>query len=129
MRSRFAAFAMGLGDYLVETLAAEHPDLQLPRDELVRALSRAHERRRFMDLRVLEASAEGDRGEVLFYARIFERGEDGSFAELSTFRREGEAWRYADGVLVRADRLPRDVSRLDRAAFLDLARGSSSERA
>jgi SEC-C motif-containing protein len=127
MRSRFAAFALGLGDYLVKTLAEGHPDLLLPRGELALSFSRAHEKRRFLDLRILHASAEGPAGEVLFYARIFERGADRSFAELSTFRREGEAWRYATGVLVPAARLPKDARGLDRSAFLELARESAEE--
>lgn len=42
MRSRFAAFALGLGDYLVDTLAADHEDrAAAPREALVRELSRA----------------------------------------------------------------------------------------
>ncbi len=53
MRSRYAAFALGLGEYLVKTLAATHPDLDLPRDDLVRTLSRAKERQRFNGLRIL----------------------------------------------------------------------------
>ena len=39
--------------------------------------------------------AEGD--EVLFDARVFERGGHRSFAELSTFVREDGSWRYASG--------------------------------
>jgi SEC-C motif-containing protein len=58
---------------------------------------------------------------VLFHARIFERGTDRSFAELSLFLREGSAWRYASGVLVPAERLPGDLRSLDRSAFLALA--------
>jgi SEC-C motif-containing protein len=95
MRSRYAAFALGLGEYLVKTLAADHPDRALDEAALVRALSGAHERQRFLGLRIDEAWAEGDRGEVLFFARIFERGKDCSFTERSAFRREGGAWRYA----------------------------------
>jgi SEC-C motif-containing protein len=93
MRSRYAAFALGLGEYLVATLASSHPDLVIPRDELVRELSRAKDRQRFLGLRIVHAA--GD--EVLFDARIFERGQDRSFAELSTFARENGAWRYASG--------------------------------
>ena len=37
MRSRYAAFALGLGEYLVRTLPSTHPDLEKPRDELTRA--------------------------------------------------------------------------------------------
>jgi SEC-C motif domain protein len=121
MRSRFAAFALGLGPYLVQTLAAEHPDRGLPEVELAREFGRARERQRFLDLSILHAASEGDRGEVLFHARVFERGEDRSFAELSDFVREDGAWKYASGVLVQGADLPADPSTLDRAGFLALA--------
>jgi len=121
MRARWTAFALGRGDYLFETLASDHPDRAAPRDAAVRELSRARERQRFLRLTVLHSSASGDEGEVLFLARIFEKGQDRSFAELSAFRREEGAWRYASGVLVPADRLPPDPSGLRREAFLSLA--------
>ena len=40
---------------------------------------------------------EGERGQVLFFARLFERGIDRSFVELSEFRKEDGAWRYLSG--------------------------------
>jgi len=127
MRSRYSAFAMGLGDYLVKTLTAGHPDLATDRETLVRALSRFRSHQRFMGLTVLEASEDGDIGQVLFFARIFERGTNRSFAELSDFLREEGAWRYAAGVLVPSEALP-EASRthgegLTREAFLEIARG------
>jgi SEC-C motif-containing protein len=121
MRSRYGAFSLGLGAYLVKTLAHDHPDRALPREAYVLSLSRVRERQRFLDLVVLHASVEGDQGEVLFYARVFERGVDRSFAELSSFRREDRAWRYATGVLVPAEQLPEDAHALDRSGFLVLA--------
>jgi SEC-C motif-containing protein len=114
MRSRYAAFALGLGEYLVDTLASSHPDRALPREELARALGRARERQRFLGLRVQQASAEGDQGEVLFVARIFERGVDRSFAERSTFVKEQGAWRYAGGTLLPALDLPVVPTTIDR---------------
>jgi GNAT superfamily N-acetyltransferase len=63
---------------------------------------------------------------VLFHARIFERGEDRSFSELSTFVREDGAWRYASGVSLPAAELPPaprgggEATRLDREGFLAL---------
>jgi len=128
MRSRYAAFALGFGDYLVRTLAEDHDDRALPLAEHIRSLALAHHRQRFMDLRILHASTEGDRGEVLFYARIFERGQDRSFAELSSFQREGSAWRYASGLHVPAERLPEDMRTLDKPAFLALAREGADGR-
>src|SRR5262249_49728903 len=106
MRSRYAAFAIGLGDYLVDTLSAEHADRTHPRNELVRAYGQARNKQRFMGLRIVDASENGPTGEVLFVARIFERGADRSFAELSHFVREAGGWRYADGTLVTREQLP-----------------------
>jgi SEC-C motif-containing protein len=97
MRSRYAAFALGLGEYLVGTLTHDHPDRAFDEAALTRQLSQAHERQRFLGLRIDEARAEGDRGEVVFFARIFERGKDCSFTERSSFRREGGKWRYEGG--------------------------------
>ncbi|WP_394839843.1 hypothetical protein LVJ94_23430 [Pendulispora rubella] len=97
MRSRYAAFALGLGAYLVETLAADHPDRAVPLETLARELARARETQRFMGLEIRETSASGERGEVLFHARIFERGQDRSFTERSQFVKEDGAWRYASG--------------------------------
>jgi SEC-C motif domain protein len=98
MRSRYAAFALGLGEYLVRTLSEHHPDRALDATTLACELTSVHERQRFLGLRVDESWAEGDRGEVLFFARIFEKGQDRSFAERASFRREGGLWRYAGGV-------------------------------
>ncbi len=111
MRSRYAAFALGLGEYLVKTLASTHPDLEAPRDELARTLGMACTRQRFVGLRILSAttSPDGGSGEVLFYARIFERGADRSFAERSSFVDEAGAWRYERGERVPRSELPEDV--------------------
>jgi SEC-C motif-containing protein len=121
MRSRYAAFALGLGAYLVKTLAASHPDRALPPQELERSLSIAKQRQRYNGLLILETTSDGVRGEVLFFARIFERGQDRSFAELSAFVREGTAWRYAAGIALPKARLPGDLDELTRSSFLALA--------
>jgi SEC-C motif-containing protein len=107
MRSRYAAFALGLGDYLVRTLASNHPDRERPLDELAGELSRARVHQRFTGLRIVRAASSGDSGQVLFLACVFERGIDRSFGELSTFVREGGAWRYASGEPVTVEELSR----------------------
>ncbi|HEY4184428.1 MAG TPA: YchJ family metal-binding protein [Polyangia bacterium] len=93
---------MGLGAYLVDTLAAAHPDRTRERAVLERELATTHLTQRFTGLRILASAnggPRGDEGEVLFHARIFSRGRDQSFLELSRFVREAGAWRYLDGVL------------------------------
>ncbi|MEO8798895.1 MAG: YchJ family metal-binding protein [Polyangiaceae bacterium] len=97
MRARFSAFATGLGDYLVDTLSSSHGDRALDRAALVLALSRAKQTQRFLGLEIRGTHVDGDRGEVLFHARIFERGVDRSFTERSSFAKEDGAWRYVDG--------------------------------
>jgi SEC-C motif-containing protein len=128
MRSRYAAFALGLGAYLYDTLAADHPDRAAPREVAIRELSRVRECQKFMRLAVLDSSnadadaeATSGTGEVLFFAGIFERGRDCSFAELSEFVREDGAWRYASGITIPRAELPTDPTTLDRASFLALA--------
>jgi len=103
MRSRYSAFARGLGDYLIATLSADHPDRQSTQtgdqQALRLALSRAKDTQRFLGLQILSTHVEGDQGEVVFVARIFERGVDKSFTERSSFVKEDGAWRYASGVV------------------------------
>src|SRR5262249_20553516 len=60
MRSRYAAFALGLGAYLVDTLAEAHPDRARDAKGLAVALSRAKDTQRFLGLRILDAGIEGD---------------------------------------------------------------------
>lgn len=104
VRSRFSAFALGEGAYLVRTL---HPaaDARAAReeDDLARELSRAHRSARYRALIVHDVEVTGTRARVLFTARVFERGRDRSFVELSRFERTSEGWRYLDGVLRAAD--------------------------
>ncbi len=100
MRSRYAAFALGLGDYLVETLASDHPDRAADVARLAQALSHVKDTQRFLGLRIVASQVDGDRGHVVFHARIFERGADRSFGERSRFRREDGEWRYEGDDLV-----------------------------
>jgi len=121
MRSRYAAFALGLGDYLVHTLADSHVDRASPPEALALELAGVHHRQRFLGLTIVHAASAGDCGEVLFYARVFERGVDRSFAELSAFVKQTEGWKYASGILVPRKFLPDAPASITRATFLALA--------
>lgn len=120
MRSRYAAFALGEGAYLVDTLAANHESRAEPRESLERDLRRTRETHRYTGLTIVSAPkpAEGDAtAKVLFVAKVFEKGRDLSFAELSTFVREDGAWRYASGLMIPKDALPSDLGVLDPTSF------------
>ncbi len=120
MRSRFSAFALGQAEYLVDTLAASHPDHDLPRADLLRSL-RDTRGRQYKSLAILDDRRTGKTGEVLFAAGIREGARDMSFVELSDFEQERGAWKYASGVLIPLAELGRPVEGLTIDVFLDLA--------
>jgi len=99
VRSRFSAFALGQGAYLFRTLHPDHALRARPEAEVIRELSRAKNELRYLGLTIHDARVDGDRGEVLFAARVFAKGRDRSFVELSRFERIGGGWRYLDGTL------------------------------
>jgi len=98
MRSRFSAFALGHGAYLWETLHPEHALRNRERAKVIRELSAARLKLRYQGLVVHEHTSEGDHAKVLFTAKVFERGKDKSFSELSDFERVDGSWRYRDGL-------------------------------
>ena len=64
-----------------------------------------------MGLRILDAKME----RVLFLARVFHRGRDVSFVELSDFARAEGGWRYLAGTAMPASDV--DADRLTIATF------------
>ena len=93
VRARYAAFATGDAEYLWRTLHPDHEDRARDRGEVQRSIEATARALRFMRLTILEARD----ARVLFLAGVFDRGRDRSFAELSTFGRDGAAWRYRAG--------------------------------
>jgi len=121
MRARYAAFARGEVEFLAQTLSKDHADRT---EEAATQYRRARENQRFLDLCIMHTSIDdgGETGEVLFYARIFERGKDCSFVELSGFVREDGAWRYASGVMIETKDLPSDPRKVTREEVIAHAR-------
>lgn len=101
MRSRYAAYALGLAPYLVATTHPSSPHQEPDRaawlDE-IRAFCAAMA---FEGLTVRAAREEGDRGVVEFEARMRHDGRDATMQERSRFERVGGRWLYHSG-----DRLP-----------------------
>lgn len=102
MRSRYAAFARKEAGYLLHTLHAGHPDRKQPEAEMLKAIRASTAAFRYLGLSILDQRPADARGiaQVLFYARIFEKGRDRSFVELSDFSHDGKGFRYIDGKLL-----------------------------
>lgn len=99
MRSRYAAFALKGVDHLWRTLAREHEDRQRPEADVKRELRATSMRFKYPGLAILDAKGEDPSGtaQVLFHARVFEKGRDRSFVEASRFVFEDGGWRYLKG--------------------------------
>jgi SEC-C motif domain protein len=97
MRSRFCAFALHNGPYLLRTW---HPDTR-PRD------LRFDTGLRWTRLEVLDTTAGGlfdTEGTVRFRAHYLDAGEPGAMTEHSRFVRSGGGWVYVSAIAGRAGR-------------------------
>jgi SEC-C motif domain protein len=105
MRSRYSAYALGFASYLQQTLANDHPDKGAP--DFAQSIASSKQRLRYMGLRIENSTTDANEthGQVLFHARIFEKGQDRSFRELSTFAKESGEWRYVSGHILRGNEI------------------------
>lgn len=124
MRSRYAAFARARPEYLWRTLHEDHPDRGHGEAAVIRSLRETIRTLKYMGLTVLGAEPADGEGiaRVLFWARIFDKGRDRSFVELSDFAHDGEGWRYLAGETVAVARLAVDPSTLTMDGFRQLLR-------
>ncbi len=122
MRSRYAAFATRDAAYLWRTLHPDHEDRARPEAEVVRELRASAGALKYMGLAILDRDGpdEGGIARVLFLARVFEKGKDLSFVELSEFAHDGEGWRYLRGVGAPVRAIRGDPRGLTIAAFEEL---------
>ena len=104
MRSRFAAFALGLTDYLVKTTHKDNPERKAEAADTEgswkKDLESIASQARFDSLKILEFVDGDSRSEVTFRAFITKGEEDLSFTERSLFTREDRVWLYKEGSIL-----------------------------
>lgn len=99
MRSRFAAYALGLADYIIETTHSDHPEFSKDRArwrESIEAFSRATS---FDHLTIKEFVDGEQTATVSFTAHLRQAGSDATFSENSSFVKENDRWLYKSGVI------------------------------
>ncbi len=94
MRSRYSAYALGLGEYLVATQA---PGLGREPAEALSAWARAMEWKELKVLRTERGGQADARGSVEFEARYLEAGRPVVLHEVSRFVRFAGRWQYLSG--------------------------------
>lgn len=93
MRSRYAAYALNLADYLILTT---HPDSPYQRQDPKtwrESIRKFYQGTRFVGLQILDARADT----VTFHAILFEGDRDVSYIEQSVFRQHDGRWKYVSG--------------------------------
>tara|TARA_R110000751_G_scaffold84341_1_gene168837 strand:+ start:21830 stop:22123 length:294 start_codon:yes stop_codon:yes gene_type:complete len=96
MRSRYCAFALGLGSYLVDTVPPEKA-----RDFADRTVAR--QKACWVGLEIVNTKAGGlfeNVGFVEFIASFVENGHRGTLHENSRFLRHNGKWLYVDGEML-----------------------------
>ena len=90
MRSRYAAYALGLVDYI---MATSQTGKQSDRREIEAFCAST----RFADLEILNVQESENEATVKFKAVIFCGSRDASFVETSKFLKVNEHWMYISG--------------------------------
>lgn len=98
VRSRYAAYAKGLVDYVVETTDPEGPQWDADVPGWLERIATFGVSTRFVGLVILDAPPPtGDEAFVTFRAVLTQGGRDASFTERSRFTHVGGRWRYHSG--------------------------------
>lgn len=98
MRSRYAAYAKGLVEYIIETTDPQGPHWQTDVQTWSAEIRRFCSDTRFEGLTILSSSPpEHDSATVSFHVQLSRGSQDVSFSEKSTFRLVEGNWKYTNG--------------------------------
>ncbi len=100
MRARYAAYVLGLVDYVIDTTDPSGPQARADRASWRREVERFSQQTSFDGLEIVEAEPASDaapEGWVTFRAQLTRDGADVSFTERSRFTRVADRWLYYGG--------------------------------
>jgi SEC-C motif domain protein len=97
MRSRYAAYALGLADYIMRTTHPDNPHFSADSDRWKKEIVQFSQNTHFEGLKILEFTDGPQSAYVAFTAYLRQEGEDVSFTERSHFIKVGESWLYKEG--------------------------------
>lgn len=94
MRSRYAAYALGLADYIIDTTHNEHPEYSRDRNAWKKSIENFSKSTNFDHLTIDEFVDGEQTATVSFTAHLRQGGNDASFGEKSYFVKENNRWFY-----------------------------------
>ncbi len=100
MRSRYAAYALNLPDYIIQTTHPASPEYLEDTAKWKRSISIFSNRSQFEKLEILDFQEKGSVAIVTFLAHLTQKKEDASFTEKSYFEKIRGKWFYRVGQLI-----------------------------
>lgn len=97
MRSRYAAYALALPDYIIDTTHPESPGFFSDRKKGAQEIALFSSHTEFKGLDILAFQEEGPSATVTFRAHLLQGGKDVSFTEKSHFEKVQGKWLYRSG--------------------------------
>ncbi len=101
MRSRYSAYARGLAQYIIETTHSESPYFLVNKKQWLSDILAFCKQISFDALEILETKNGDPEAFVTFVAYLSKDGKDLTFTEKSRFLKQGHAWKYVDGKIVK----------------------------
>ncbi len=99
MRSRYCAYALGIGDYIIKTTHPRHREYAQDRKKWSESISLFCKGTLFHGLTIHESSENEKNAFVIFTAYLSQNGSDVTFTEKSLFEKIDGIWLYVEGVL------------------------------
>ncbi|MEM8859511.1 MAG: YchJ family metal-binding protein [Chloroflexota bacterium] len=96
MRSRYAAYALGLVDYVMDTTDPKGSKYKSPREKWRADLISFCKSTQFLGLEILSSSE----NMVTFKVNLVQHGKPSPFVERSIFTRPNGRWLYFDGLMI-----------------------------
>ena len=97
MRSRYAAYALCMPDYIIHTTHPASPQFCQDAKEWAHKISEFSSHTEFKDLEILEFQESGSFATVTFVAHLIQDNKDVSFTEKSYFEKMKGKWLYRSG--------------------------------
>ncbi|CCB90758.1 UPF0225 protein ychJ [Waddlia chondrophila 2032/99] len=99
MRSRYAAYALNLPDYIIKTTHPDNPAYQSNQKKWTKELQAFSIHTQFIGLEIFTFTEKKNEAFVTFKATLSQNGQDISFTEKSRFLKKNNQWLYASGIV------------------------------